>query len=290
MRSDDDMEIELLAGCWTTAGDAGPSLGDERSPHDIVDRIRIAAEGGFRGFGFVAADLLRTREDMGLSALKTVLNDNGINRVEVEFLGDWWATGADRERSDATRAFLLGAAEELEAHHIKVGGEFQTTTIDMEHMANEFGDLCAMAQAAGTRVALEFMPFTNIPNLEVGLELINKTDHAYGGLMVDIWHVVRSGTSLASLREIPLSRIFGVELNDANLEPVGDLFEDTIMRRVPCGDGQLDVQGFVEAMWATGYREHWGVEIIGEAYRHQPIEESIPYAFLTSRRQLDFLE
>lgn len=45
-----------------------------------------------------------------------------------------------------------------------------------------------------------------------------------------------------------------------------------------------------QGIGSTGYREHWGVEIIGGAYRHQPIEESIPYAFLTSRRQFDFLE
>ena len=101
-------------------------MGDQRNPHDIVDRIRLASEGGVRVFGFGAADLRRTRDDKGLHAIRTMLDDNWINRVEV--------------------------------------------------------------------------------------------------------------------------------------------------------------------MRAARYREHWGVEIIGGAYRHQPIEESIPYAFLTSRRQFDFLE
>lgn len=146
-----------------------------------------------------------------------------------------------------------------------------------------------MAQAAGTRVALEFMPFTNVPNLEVGSELVNTTDHAFGGLMVDSWHLMRSGTSLSSLRDIPLCRIFGVELNDANLDFVGDLFEDTIMRRFPCGDGELDVKEFVglcepQGIGALGRRDHRrGVP--------SPTHRGIfPYAFLTSRRQFDSLE
>ena len=92
------------------------------------------------------------------------------------------------------------------------------------------------------------MPFTNVPNLKVCLEHINTTDHAFSGLMADIWHVASSGASLSSLEDIPLNRIFDVELNDANLDLVGDLIQDTIMRRFPCGDCGLDVQEFVEAM------------------------------------------
>ena len=58
-------------------------MGDQRSPHDIVDRIRLASEGGVRVFGFGGADLRRTRDDKGLHALRTMLDDNGINKVEV---------------------------------------------------------------------------------------------------------------------------------------------------------------------------------------------------------------
>ena len=68
------------------------------------------------------------------------------------------------------------------------------------------------------------MPVTNVPNLEAGLEHINTTDHTFGGLMADIWHVVRSGTSLSSLRDIRLKGVFGFKLNHADLELVGDLF------------------------------------------------------------------
>ncbi len=197
--------------------------------------------------------------------------------MEVKLLVGWWATGADRDRSDATRVFLLRAAEELEAHRMKEGGEYLSSTTGIDHTADEFGDLCAMAQASGTRVALEFMPFTNVPNLEVGSELINTTDHAFGGLIVDIWHVMHSGTFLSSLRGIPLCGIFGVELNDADLDLVGDLFEDTMILRFPA----VMASSMFKSSWR--YVRHrvsgrWGGKIIGEEYPHQPIEESIPYA------------
>ena len=37
---------ELLATCWTSAGDATPDRGDEVSPVDLRTRIETAAEVG----------------------------------------------------------------------------------------------------------------------------------------------------------------------------------------------------------------------------------------------------
>lgn len=41
----------LLATCWTTAGDANPRPGDQRSPVPIRERVEAAAAAGFEGSG-----------------------------------------------------------------------------------------------------------------------------------------------------------------------------------------------------------------------------------------------
>jgi hypothetical protein len=53
---------ELLATCWTSAGDATPDRGDEVSPVDLRTRIETAAEVGWEGFGLLHADLVIARD------------------------------------------------------------------------------------------------------------------------------------------------------------------------------------------------------------------------------------
>jgi len=110
----------LLATCWTSAGDAAPLRGNERSPFPLRDRIEAVAQAGFRGFGLIHADLLVAEQQYGLAGIRSVLHDNGLTHIELELLTDWWASGPARQRSDAVRRTLLTAAEALGAHHIKV--------------------------------------------------------------------------------------------------------------------------------------------------------------------------
>jgi sugar phosphate isomerase/epimerase len=111
---------ELLATCWTTAGDAAPSREDWRSPVPLRDRIEAAAAAGFTGFGVLAVDLAIAEREHGPSGIRAMLTDNGIVHLELEGLPDWWSGGPERARSDELRQFMLTAAEALGARHFKV--------------------------------------------------------------------------------------------------------------------------------------------------------------------------
>jgi sugar phosphate isomerase/epimerase len=97
----------LLASCWTTAGNAAPMTADERSPFALADRIEAAAAAGYTGFGIVHADLVEARRQPGYTALRQMLDDNGITHVEVEMLSDWYMAGRRRDASDTVRRDLL---------------------------------------------------------------------------------------------------------------------------------------------------------------------------------------
>jgi sugar phosphate isomerase/epimerase len=279
-------QLDLLASCWTTAGDAAPLRGDERSPYALLERVQAASAAGFRGFGLVHADLVAAREQYGLTEMRRIFDHYGMAYVELEFLGDWWTTDERRASSDRVRRDLLNAAELLGARQIKVSPDLSDERWDIDHWASEFSALAAEAADAGTRVALEFMPMTNIRTLEPALELVEAADHKAGGLIVDVWHVVRSGTPLASVAEVPRRRLFAVELDDAGAEPVGSLLEDTINHRRLCGEGDFDLPGFVQAIRATGYVGPWGVEIISEEHRRRPLREAVVAAYEATTRQL----
>jgi len=159
---------ELLATCWTSAGNAAPDRGDEVSPVDLRTRIETAAEVGWEGFGLLHADLTIAERTIGLPELRRILDGAGITHVELEFLTGWWTTGEQRRLSDQRRTLLLDAAEVLGAANVKVAPELGDQPVDLARFHAEFDALATQAGNAGTRVALEFMPMTSLRTLQAG--------------------------------------------------------------------------------------------------------------------------
>lgn len=281
-------DVSLIASYWTVAGDTAPLKGiSEISPHPLPDRIAAAANAGFEGFGLCHEDLMHSVERYGVGAIRSMLDDAGMRFVELEMLGDWCATGERREASDAVRADLLGVAEPLGACHLKCGGHPQGEHYPDEHLAAEFAALCDDCESVGLRVALEPMPFTAVPDPATALELVNLANRPNGGLCVDIWHVTRGGVPFDEVAKLPGELVVAVELDDATADQVGTAIEDTIDRRLLCGQGDFDIGGFIGAIESTGFRGPYGVEIISAEHRARPLAEAAQAAFETTVEQFD---
>lgn len=278
---------ELLATCWTTAGDAAPSRADRRSPVLLRERVEAAAAAGFTGFGVLAVDLAVAEREHGMAGIHTMLADNGIVHLELEGLPDWWSAGPARAQSDELRRFMLTAAEALGARHLKVTPDTSGAPWDLEHWAAEFALLAAQAADAGARLGIEFLPWSNIPTTQEALRLVEDAGHPAGGIVVDVWHVDRAGTPAAELADLPPHRIVGVELNDADGEVIGTLFEDTVDRRRYCGEGSFDLVGIITALRAAGWTGPWGVEILSTEHRRLDVRQGTAQAAITARGLLE---
>lgn len=278
---------ELLSTCWTTAGDAAPSRNDWRSPVSLRTRIEAAAAAGFTGFGVLAVDLAVAEKEHGMAGMRAILQDNGIVHLELEGLPDWWSHGAERARSDELRRFLLSAAEALGARHLKVTPDTSGTPWHQDHWAAEFALLAAQASDAGVRLGIEFLPWSNVRTVHDALRLVEEAGHPAGGVVVDVWHVERAASPPAELATIPLHRIVGVELNDADRDVVGTLFEDTVDRRRYCGEGSFDLPGIVAALRSAGWSGPWGVEILSTEHRRLDVRQAAERAATTARALLE---
>ncbi|WP_375195086.1 sugar phosphate isomerase/epimerase family protein [Sphingobium sp.] len=276
----DRKKAELIATCWTTAGDVRPDHADNLSRWRLEERIEAAARAGYHGFGFWLGDLVAWREGGGdYGALRRRLIDAGLNIVELEYLSDWFAKGERRERSDAARAELFRAADALGARHAKVMPPFGGQDLPMELLAGHFTALCDEAARHDLLIAMEMIPFSDLPDLSSALELVRRADAANGGLLIDVWHVVRSGGAVADVAEVPGRFIKAVELCDADLAMRGTIAEDTMRHRRLCGEGQFDLQGFVGALGRAGYDGPYGVEILSDAFRALPLDEAARRSF-----------
>ena len=161
------------------------------------------------------------------------------------------------------RDLLFDAADVLSPAFIKIGSENGPVTDDPLALVGPLRDLADEASEHGTRVAIQPMPFSAIATVPMGVEIVNAAGHPAAGLVIDAWHVFRAGTSLTELSAVlsPTS-IFGVELNDAAAQVIGTLFEDTVERRLLCGEGSFDLRGLVAVLRGTGFDGPWGVEIV----------------------------
>jgi sugar phosphate isomerase/epimerase len=273
---------ELVASCWTSAGDAAPLQNPETSPVPIADRLEAIASTGWSGFGLAHDDLAAARSTLGFPALRKLIDSAGFRYVEVELLSNWWGESLSH-RWRPQFDLLLDAAEILGARFIKVGTAFGASLDDFDFLVDPLRRLTAEAALRGTRIALEPMPFSMVGRVPAAAELIRKVDMPGCGLVVDYWHVFRAGTTLDELSSsLEANQIFGVELNDADAEIRGSLFEDTRDNRRLCGQGDQDVAGFIRTMKSIGFDGPWGVEILSEEHRALPVLEALRRAHATT--------
>ena len=282
---------ELLAAYWTLAGDVFPAAPTEVSPYPLQDRAEAAAKVGYTGMGLVHQDLVFYAKKIGYSGIRRILDDNGIKHVEVEFLNDWYldASSPARKESDKVRAELLESAAELKARNFKISPRlFDDNPPDVPLMRDEFSRLCEQARAVGTNVLMEMMPFTNAKTIDTAMAIIAGANEPNGGILLDIWHVARGGMDYSEIAKIPAQFLKGVELDDADPNVVGTLFEDTRFHRRLCGDGVFDVPSFLRAVHAAGFdAPYYGVEIISEKYRKQPLDVMARTSYEATMRQLE---
>jgi sugar phosphate isomerase/epimerase len=280
--------VNLLGSFWTLAVGAEP-LGDQLCHFDLRLRVEAAARAGFTAMGFWHTDLAAVLTKYTLKEMKTILVDNGIADVEVEWLLDWYATGERRRASDQTRKLLLDAAEALGARHIKVA-DLGNDCAELAQMTDEFGRLCQEAEARGTRVLFEMLPavFSRLPTLEQVVTMCRGAGARNGGILLDNLHVQRIGTPLRDIvRGIDPHIPLGVEINDGTLGMPVNLQDSVVNKRLLPGDGEFDIAGFLHAVWDHGYDGPIGVEVLNEYIRRWPLELAASEAFDKTRRVVD---
>ena len=282
--------IELIASYWTIAGDVYPMAPNEISPFPFEQRVEVAARAGYRGLGLLHADLMVVSNRLGLSEMRRILDANGIHHVELEFLPDWYTQGRARAESDMVRKDLLETAEALSARCVKIAPgieepSFDKVALDMPRMIESFAALSREAAKYGTSIALEIMPFSNIRTLSAALELVSTDPQPNGGLYLDIWHMARGGIDYAEVAKIPQQFIKAVELDDADRDVVGTLWDDTRFHRRLCGEGALDIPAFLKATREAGYLGPYAVEIISQEHRRLSLEEEAKRSFETTAAQ-----
>lgn len=274
----------LVASYFTLAGNVQPFDESTISPIPFARRAEAAARAGYRGIGLGVQDAEHLIASLGAAEIRRIVAANGLELIELEVLVDWYADGDRRAQSDAARAFLLGAAGDLGAVHLKVGGDLSGEHWPIDGVIADFAQLCDDAAKVGTGICIELFPGSSIADITTGKAIVAGADRRNGGLLLDIWHMVRGGIDFAEIAALDAAHILHIEIDDADAVQVGSILDDTICRRRLCGEGALPLPAFLDAVAATGYRGAWGVEILSNEHRARDPEAAATLSFNAARR------
>lgn len=268
---------DLIASYYTLTG-AAPG---QPPRFGFAERVAAAAAAGFAAIGFQPADYAMCRA-AGLSDadMRRILADHGIRIAELEFLFDWAHGG---ERGAAARKLedeFYHLADVFQSRHLNVGDlGFGGALDSLDAVAERFAGVCDRAARHDLQVAIEFLPWTPIPDAATAWAVAHTADRPNGGLLVDAWHYFRGVADPAVLRAIPGDRIVAVQLDDADAAVVGELAEDTSQRRRLPGEGSFDLVGFVRLLDAMGVQAPLSVEILSATQWALPVHAAAQAAF-----------
>lgn len=271
-----------LVLAWGTVRDAS-----------FPDRVAAARQAGYEAIGlaipYYRALIAAGWRDRDLAAVLAEW-DVRINEVEVLF----GFHGTPGPAGVPGRPGLVYADPETErtAFHladtfgvpfVQTVGTFDTRPVGPE-VADAFGGLCDRAAAHGLRVALEFVPYSSIPDLATGLAVVTGADRGNGGLCVDSWHFFRGEPDLELLRTVPAERVFMVQFNDGPVPPVdADRMTDAVHHRTLPGEGDLDLRSFLAALDRPGVEAPLSVEIYSDELWRRPTRDAARQAAEATR-------
>ena len=283
-----DTGVELVGAYWTTAGPTQPHVGREWSNFDFADRCAEAAKAGMKGIGIWHADLAHILETRSHEDVKSLLDDNGLRYLELEFIwGFFEDEGTEgRKESDEMKRLLLEGAAALGAHHVKVGN-IPGVPCELDKLTERYAELCAdAAEVTDAVIAYEFMPFdVNVDNLDAALAVVEGAGAKNGGLVIDTWHMAKLEIAPDDLKRIPLEYLTWVELSDGKKEWMEDRIEETTRFRKLPGEGEFDIRGYIRAAREMGYEDAWGIEVLSDELRAEPIDEMYRHAFEATMSQ-----
>jgi sugar phosphate isomerase/epimerase len=252
--------------------------------HPLDDRIRAAGAAGFHGIGFFAGQSRVLGNGWSADRVHELLDANAVAMAEIEALSGW----GEPVPSDGYVTFeqlVWELVDEFDVPYVQAIGPVTGSTADA---GLRFGALCDRAAEHGATVGLEFLPFTNIVDAADALAIVEAADRPNGGVCADIWHHARGARDLDLIRRLPAELLVRVQMSDGPAAPtLADYKDDCLRHRVPPGDGEFDVDGFVGAVLDVGYAGPWDLEVCNEDVWGRSADEHVRRAADGMRRVLE---
>jgi 2-keto-myo-inositol isomerase len=237
----------------------------------LADVLRIAGATGWDGVELRRLDFRRAEESgKPADSVLDLVRASGlaVACVGVEF-GWMWADGAERKR-------LLAVFDEQCRRAAALGCDTVMSPVDKDRgdlaraaaSVREVGDL---ATVHGVRIALEFnSQCAQLNTLASVREVLARAGHRRCGLLLDTYHLGRSGATLTDVDDVKPAEIVYVQYSDP---PRTGLEPGKALDRLPPGRGSYPFREFFALLAAKAYAGFASYEAPNEAaWKREPGE------------------
>ncbi len=138
-------------------------------------------------------------------------------------------------------------------------------------MADVLGGLAERAGRRGLKLLLEFLPDTGIPSLPGAVELARAAGPEHVGVMLDTWHLARTGGGPAQLAGGAATFVGGVQLSDRTAAQDAQPYVPMSGRFLP-GFGELPLVEILTPVLRAHPDMAVGVEVLNDELRAMPVD------------------
>ncbi|MFK4041690.1 TIM barrel protein [Nonomuraea wenchangensis] len=215
------------------------------SPPELVS---AAADAGYRYVGLRMTKVTPHEPHHPLAtdpalmrATKVRLAATGIQVLDIELA----RIPPEADPADFLR--FLEAGAELGARHVIT----QLPDPDFARKTDRFARLCELAEPLGLTIDLEFPSWTQTGDLTEAVRVLRDARRPNAGILIDLIHFARSGSSVADLRDLPPEWFHFAHVCDAPAEAPStqeEVIHAARFERLFPGEGGLDVHGILGAL------------------------------------------
>ena len=237
------------------------TLGDQCT---FEERVAAAKAAGFEGIGLRAETYVDAlAEGLHDEDILAILKKYDIAVTEVEYITLWAEDHRSYEQMYKEQ-ICFHMCELFGVNHINCG---LMEKYSVEHDAQKLAELC---QRAGKyTIGVEPMPYSGIPDVRTGWEIVKASGAENAKLILDSWHWIRANQPFdqSLLADIPAEKIVSIQVNDVLAHPYAKvvLRDESMHERVLTGKGCGDTAGFVKMIKEKGVDPKVvGVEVIND--------------------------
>ena len=259
------------------------TLGDQCT---FEERVAAAKAAGFEGIGLRAETYVDAlAEGLHDEDILAILKKYDIAVTEVEYITLWAEDHRSYEQMYKEQ-ICFHMCELFGVNHINCG---LMEKYSVEHDAQKLAELC---QRAGKyTIGVEPMPYSGIPDVRTGWEIVKASGAENAKLILDSWHWIRANQPFdqSLLADIPAEKIVSIQLNDVLAHPYAKvvLRDESMHERVLPGKGCGDTAGFVKMIKEKGVDPKVvGVEVINDEILSTGVANAAKVNFETTQEVL----
>ena len=236
------------------------------------EEVQVAADAGYSGIEPWIRTLRRHVEDgHSLADLRKQIADSGLT-VESAIGFPAWAVDDDARRQQAMDEFRrdMDLIAQIGGKRIAAppAGINQVAGMDLRKVAERYRAVLELGREVGVVPQLEIWGTAQtLGTVGEAAMVAIQSNHPDACLLLDVYHIFRSGTGFEGLRLLSGAAMHMFHMNDYPADPPREQMNDS--HRIFPGDGVAPMSQILRDLYATGFHGALSLELFNRDYWQQ---------------------